>query len=701
MMIERKMGLLLVSLLYACAAQGMSASKVSDATGVSGGLAVLVGADASLACALGEHEAFGVHVLDADVATVDAARERIRDAGLYGRVSAEHLSGAGLPYVDNLVSLLVAEDLGSVSMDEVMRVLCPNGAAYVKKDGAWKKSVKPRPEGMDDWTHYLYDATGNAVGYDTLVGPPRRLQWVGSPRWTRHHEHMSSMSALVSANGRIFYIVDEGSTSSIHLPAKWKLIARDAFNGTVLWKRSIPAWFTRLWPLKSGPAQLPRRLVAVGDTVYVTLGLDAPLSALDAITGDTLRTYESTKATEEIIASDGTLFLLVCNDLPSHDDYVQTDPVCWTEKGLVGRERPWNEQPRHVVALDAATGDVRWRTEQRVAPLTLAADSKRVYFHDGDRVVALDRSSGERLWTSNPIGRRVPLALCFAPTLVVYGDAVLFSAGLKDTTAVSASTGEELWTSDRPRTGHCCPEDILVADGLAWMAPIAGGHQSGEFTGRDPLTGEIKRTFVPDVDTYWFHHRCHRAKGAGRFLLTSRTGIEFVDVEREHWAPNHWVRGSCVYGVMPCNGLLYAPPHPCACYMESKLNGFYALAPEGDRAQADGERLETGPAFGVPIDAGESASDWPTYRHDAARSGATGATVSERLTPSWRASLGGKLSSVVVAGGRVFVAEVDAHAVCALDADSGVVLWRYTAGGRVDSPPTIHEGRALFGSADG
>jgi hypothetical protein len=49
----------------------------------------------------------------------------------------------------------------------------------------------------------------------------------------------------------------------------------------------------------------------------------------------------------------------------------------------------------------------------------------------------------------------------------------------------------------------------------------------------------------------------------------------------------------------------------------------------------------------------------------------------------------------------VFVASVDCHTVHALDADAGEALWSYTAGGRVDSPPTIDRGRVLFGSADG
>jgi hypothetical protein len=44
---------------------------------------------------------------------------------------------------------------------------------------------------------------------------------------------------------------------------------------------------------------------------------------------------------------------------------------------------------------------------------------------------------------------------------------------------------------------------------------------------------------------------------------------------------------------------------------------------------------------------------------------------------------------------------MDAHSVYALNADDGKVLWSFTTGGRVDSPPTIYKGRVLFGSADG
>ena len=60
-----------------------------------------------------------------------------------------------------------------------------------------------------------------------------------------------------------------------------------------------------------------------------------------------------------------------------------------------------------------------------------------------------------------------------------------------------------------------------------------------------------------------------------------------------------------------------------------------------------------------------------------------------------------RLSGLVVAGGTVLVSEIDAHTIHAIDAKTGEPRWRYAVGGRVDSPPTIHKGTAIFGSADG
>ncbi len=695
-------------LAFAGTALAESAKDILDATGVKGGLVVHVGCgDGKLTAALRANDSYLVHGLDASEKNIEAARKHIRKLSLYGKVSVERFDGKTLPYADNLVNLLVSEDLGKVPMDEVMRVLAPNGVAYIKG----KKTVKPRPKEIDEWTHYLHDASNNAVAHDSVVGPPRRLQWVGSPKWARHHDHMASLSAMVSAGGRVFYIFDEGSTASLQMPPKWTLIARDAFSGVILWKRSIASWWPHLWPLKTGYAMLPRRLVAVGERVYVTLGLDASLTALDAATGKTLRTFDGTKATEEVIASDGVLFLVV------KDRFEAPHYSTAAELRTRAQQWQWDGAVRSVLAVAADTGKVLWRKQRRVVPMTLAVDQGRVFFHDGQKVVCLDRTSGREMWASRPIPRAKSILAWFAPTLVAHKGVVVFAGGEKivrhkggndSMTALSADKGKVLWTAPHPPSGYDSPEDVFILGGLVWTAPTTNRRETGTFTGRDLRTGKVKARFPADDGNHMPHHRCHRAKATDKYILTSRTGIECVDPVKKHWDRNDWVRGGCMYGIMPANGLIYTPPHSCACYILAKLNGLNALAPASKSKSpkpTNGARLEKGPAYAKIENRRSSidnSADWPTYRHDAARSGRTKAPVEAAdLKVAWQTQLAGKLSSPVAAGGRVFVASVDAHAVHALEAANGKRAWSFTAGGRVDSPPTIYRGRVLFGCADG
>ncbi len=167
----------------------------------------------------------------------------------------------------------------------------------------------------------------------------------------------------------------------------------------MLWKRSIDKWFTQFWPLKSGPAQLPRRLLASGDHVYVTLGFDAPFVALDAATGRTVLTYEETDGTEEAILSDGVLFLLVHSQLEASG---YDDPKRFNK---AYRDKFWNEKPRKLAAFQADTGKLLWNAEHVVLPATLAANEKYVVFHNGNSIVCLDRATGQERWKSAAIGR--------------------------------------------------------------------------------------------------------------------------------------------------------------------------------------------------------------------------------------------------------------------------------------------------------
>jgi len=687
-----------------------TAARILDATGVTGGLVVHVECgNGELTAALRANPGFMVHGLAKSEAEVQEARAHIAEKGLYGPVSVDRWDGTRLPYAENLVNLLVCEDSVAPEEAEIHRVLVPQGVAYVRRDGQWQSVVKPRPEGIDEWTHYLHDSTGNPVAHDRVVGPPRRLQWVGSPRWSRHHDHMASMTSLVSAGGRMFYIFDEGPTASVMLPPKWRLVSRDAFNGTILWKREISSWNTHQWPLKSGPAHLTRRLVAVGDRVYVTLSLESPVTALDAATGRTTLTYEGSDRTREILVSGNVLLAVVGREPSPLPDWRRRDSYVWANTQRANRDWAWSKTVRGVKAYDVESGQLLWQTEAPVAPCSLAADATRVVYYDGEKIVCLNRSDGELRWESDPVAASLPVHTSTGPRTVLYEDVVLFAGNTGKTTAFSATDGGKLWEAKQFPSGHQSLKDLLVVDGLVWSAAIAGGGDPGKFVGRDPVSGEVKSEFPCDADIYWFHHRCYPSKATDRYLLTSRNGIEFVDPVKEHWETHHWVRGGCIYGILPANGMTYAPMHSCGCYLESKLNGFNALAPgpvesPTESQLSDAVRLQEGPAYekiGGEQSSLDERGDWPTYRHDAARSGAASSDVSVDLKQVWRTTIGGRVTSPVIAGGRVFVAAVDKHTVHALDAAGGKIQWSYTVGGRVDSPPTVYRGLVLFGSADG
>ena len=99
------------------------------------------------------------------------------------------------------------------------------------------------------------------------------------------------------------------------------------------------------------------------------------------------------------------------------------------------------------------------------------------------------------------------------------------------------------------------------------------------------------------------HQRCYPTKATARFLIFSRRGAEFLNLANGDVGLNNWTRGACGYGVMPANGLTYAPPHNCACYPEAKLFGFNALAPKRELPADGPPRLEPGPAYSAAVDA--------------------------------------------------------------------------------------------------
>ena len=721
-----------------------SATEIFKATGVQGGLVVQLGCgDGKLTAALRADDSFLVQGLDVDPANVEKTRAHAQSLGLSGQVSAEVFDGQHLPYVDNLVNLLVVTSRSSVDREEMLRVLHPGGVAVTldAHHSILETLCKPWPAEMDEWTHYLHGPDNNAVAQDSLVGPARYFQWIAEPRFSRSHDHLASVSTVVSSGGRLFYIVDTGSIAFAGASPRWRLVARDAFNGIRLWEREISRWEYHLRDFRSGPADIARRLVAVGDRVYATLGYGEPVVALDAATGKTVRTYAGTGETREILWDNNALFLVLGSPHKSWRAETAKEIVSQKDYHPPFERYTPPAHERRLMAVNADTGQVLWRVSEPytrdIMPSTLATSAGQVFFQNADAVLCLDATTGRLQWqTPRPVHRQ---RLGWStPTLVVH-DGVVFSADRRaaqtdgeilwmpsggyhqylrgedvkgELIAFEARTGERLW-SGSAYEGFNAPVDVMIADGLLWAGRYAWGRDPGITEARDPRTGTVRRRRPSELESLprLGHARCHRAKATSRYLILGRRGVEFVDLATGKMIANFFVRGICQYGVMPANGLLYIPPHSCACSSGDMLKcGFVALAsaearPQRQPVQAE-EALQRGPAYhgakaGPATSVSQESLDWPTYRRAPGRGGSTSAIATDNLQVAWQTQLGGRLTSPVIAQDVLLVAEADAHRVDALQASTGRRLWSYSAGGRIDSPPTIDAGRILFGSADG
>jgi len=752
-----------------------AAGDILDASGVKGGLVVCAGCDDHDGLvALRRGDGYLVQGLDVDAERVAAARDHIAKAALGDSISVKHWEGQGkfLPYADNLVNLIVMRDAKHEIQDgEIERVLAPRGVAIIhEKNGdlisrisypasriplpasrigdGFVKFVKPVSSDIDEWTHWLHGPDGNAVARDKRSGPPENVQWIARPKWPKSHDVGISMTGMVTAGGRLFYIADDGPVGILDPDRgleQWKIFARDAFNGVLLWTKPIDQWGMRVWaqgpegipygPWSINPRMIHRRMVADGNHLYVTPGFDAPVHVLDGATGETVRVFAGTDYASEMVVDGRTLYVTV--DLAARK---------------AGKRTKTPE--KSIVAVDVDSGEKLWQTDGFVgirdnrarsydATLTrmhITSGGGKVYTVETDEIIALDSATGREVWRRDRPEKFItamankdhPAARAFDLCSFLYHDGMIYfwqvtqkkngwASNIYDIhlQAISASDGELSWTKMcAAATFMQSIPRVYIAQGLLWVEEELGerdpGLRSGSIglLGLDPKTGEEKKRYDnAAIFQVKHHHRCYPNKATENFLIYSRNGLEYVDFRNGEMNINRWLRGICQYGIMPANGLMYSPAQPCSCYPSARYNGFYAYASEVTEdatakvrhSVTDDIRLLKGPAYDQPIEDTpiDPASEWPVYRHDTQRTGAVATEVPIDLRQCWAVEFNEPVTAPTIAAGRVFMAGHHSRKVYALDADTGRESWSRYVEGLVDTPPTLSGGRVYFGTCDG
>ncbi len=730
----KRMIAILASLLVIWGAAARAAT-----VNVEGGMVVCIGAEALQSVADAWKKPGCVfHCLETSDDGVSGIRAKIQAAGCHGKVSAARFDGERLPYIDNLVNLLIVGSGIGVSDSEVRRVLAPYGVAIVNGE----KITKPYPEEMDEWPQYLHGADNNCVARDTVVGPPRHVQWISGPAWTRAHIGAATVSSMVSSGGRLFTIEDTETAENPLLPAKWKLVARSAFNGVVLWTLDYPNWEQVTVYIKNYHAQMQRRLVAIDDTVYCTPGLTAPLTALDGATGKTLMQYEGTKGTQEFVFHEGRLYAVIGDRM--HFDFYRGAGAADKEtrrgkgRGNVRKETNeaaansgntfggdgfplslYNPQTRNaenptclILAIDAKTGREVWRSRKITfyTGCSMAIKGDKLVYQSTQGVFCLNARTGEQDWA---VDKDIPYGRGNSPNSLVLSDDAVYSEEGSNVYAYALADGNDYWGKPiKARKGYQASTDLLIAADALWMCGACNNAQgivTRKPTAYDLKTGDQIRTIDQQLSKPMGHDRCFRNFITERFFINSKTGgPDCMDFKTDTEYPAPFTRATCSMGHLPCNGLIYCGPWACQCHLPVGLHNFNAYYTNEESLPTKGQvvridrsvRLEEGPAYGQWRPSADKP--WPTFRQDARRyAGTTTKVPANGLKPLWKTKFKTTVSAPVIAEGKLFVAETDAHLLRALDADSGEVLWEYVAGGRIDSPPTYHKGLLLFGSRDG
>ncbi|MHC4727765.1 MAG: outer membrane protein assembly factor BamB family protein, partial [Planctomycetota bacterium] len=633
------------------------AKQILDTTGIKGGLVVHIGCgDGKLTAALYTNKSYLVHGLDTDGVDIAKARVYIRSLDLYGPVSVAKYNGKSLPYGDNIVNLIVADTLGNVSTKEAMRVLTPLGAMIV----GGKRTVKPWPKDIDDWPQYLNKADNNAVAKDSVAGPPRYVQWVDKPTWCRSHMGIPTVASMVSSNGRLFTIEDTAPPDNPFLPSAFRIVARDAFNGKALWTRRITPWEAVTMYIKCQPVQQQRRMAVVGDTLYCTLQLEGPTSAVDAATGEVLKVYENTSPTQEVAYDQGILFLNVGDRFNSSaynivklkgKPFVEgVDPEgpfhgAGFKEGYAPEIKDKAKPISSILAINPKTGKELWAirdiTNYTAASLSIKGDY--AVYQAADGLFCVHSRTGKRIWAKkksivNAVGHD-SLTPGTTPNTVVITDDKVFAvessltkkiiANAKSTVfAYSLKDGTLLWQA--PVQGNyeaSC--DICYVKGTLWV----GGHNPTQY---NVETGDVIKKIVQKMTGPMGHDRCYRNYITERYFINSKTGgADFLELETSKEFPNHWTRGGCGMGVLPANGLVYSTAYSCQCSMGAMFQGMNAYASTQSSLRISDQaitikrsvRLEKGPAYNKITDTTPTANDWPAYRCDGSRSGITKARI--------------------------------------------------------------------------
>ncbi len=671
--------------------------------------------DTTMLCDIAQAGEYIVLGVVEDEQSAAAIREDLARRKLLGRVTVAVVQGPRLPLVGNSVAILLAHaNKGGprFSRAEMLRVVRPRGILSLQESSRWTVHRKQLPQGTDDWPQYFHDGAATDYSKDELVGPARGLQWE-----TGDDDLYAAQMGCRLIDGIL-----------VKAERQRRLVARDAFSGAPLWRRDdlevanryallVDSQRVYCHPLAPGHRQIQPHMIA-----------------LDIHTGETVCEYDQGFAVEYEKEREGFFRPKDQSRTPAFDDLI----VRLSDGVLVQVESGG------LWALDANSGKLLWKAavaKEGNRWMHPAAVDGRLFVMEGEvtrsfsythwpmatcqRIVAFDLRSGKQAWQWTWPAEWGEAGSAYN---MVFGEGKLAlplrqgrDSGEIHVLTIDATDGQTLahvpgpWREHGGKIGWIggghSHVRAMIRNGRLWLSRI-GGTFALDLDDPATIVLDLHGGLRPIGCTVW--------RTTPNFMLGSLTA---VNPEGAGFFHTNAARTVCDVGAFPANGLMYLTPNNCGCL--SYIPASNAFHSEKPRPPDNFSRLQRGTARAASVPTGKwpAENEWPMFMHDPRRSNWTDQQVSSSPKLQWTARIASPpqdetapmlacdaadhpfvesvATAVTVAEGVCLAAVPHEHAVVALDAKSGELRWRIVVDGRVDSPPTIYRGLALFGTRNG
>ncbi|MHC4406252.1 MAG: outer membrane protein assembly factor BamB family protein, partial [Planctomycetota bacterium] len=609
-----------------------TAERIIAETGITKGYCLVLGCrEGQLAYELARRSELRITCVDNDPARLGRIAERLMKAGIYGwRVSVRRVaSWDKLPFTKYFANLIVSESVATTGecpagAGEVFRVLRPGGGvAYLgpfrdadgqlrpgeierwfqttplmpavaeDADGLWVKTVRRPLDGAGQWTHQYGHPDNSANSRDDLRGATEtghlQVQWLGRPGADFGADRNPRMPAPLSVSGRLFH---QGLD---------RMVALDAYNGTVLWSLEVPGLLR---------VNMPRDASAwCADEDYLYVAVRDKCWRLDAQTGDRSSTYPVIEKPDGkhdlhwgyVATSHGKLYGSAVRQGAAYTNIWGGGGEGWYD-GTSG-PTTFKVSSDLLFALEPESGKTVWTYENAaVINTTIAIGGGRVYFvecrhpqvtdQDSGRLglpelwndqhlVALDADSGERLWEES-----IDTADGIVVFYLSYGGERLFvtssAAGKYDLYAFDARNGSSLWHANH-----------------AWTADNHGGHMQHPVVMGETVYLEPCGYHVVDgrriTEKMGRHGGCATYVGTAGGLIHRGAGGRIAMWDVNSGKSTFWdsLRPSCWLSTVAAGGMVLSPEGgggcSCANWLQTSL-GFVKSddnGREGEDARED------------------------------------------------------------------------------------------------------------------